>query len=718
MYSINKDFTDFISNNFDITEVQQRRSVIERVHLLLSEESPGIRNSVINILFELPSEERRPFLDQIFELVTDDTSDEEKEELIKSLSEISQEERQAIIDVANRLIIEDLESEYQLYIVMILSKVSQEERKSILDESRLLFIHCLPDEYKPLMIDSLAKLNPNERKTLVEQTLRLFNNALSPRNMARTFRLIGTLPIPNRSLLITAALRVITDVMSAEDREEIIEFLTRLPSEEIDCLTRQADRLITKDMSCLDRLRIINFLSELPLHELEFLITQVLRLSDSRRSANDSIYLSTLLSRIPIEEMESLITESLTLITADMNCRNKEDVIFYLNSLTKNDREFLIKQVLHLNNHKDVTSVSRVITIAFVYRTISNYIFVVPTIEAITENPIKILLDLYKKLEEQDIGLIPSSIEYTENSEVIDDGGVTRSFITKLMESLCNSNCNLITKSEIGVIPIFDESSSLSVENQEQCFKIIGRFFSCALQKYKSIVLGPYFHPIIFEMIFTLNNQDFINYNSSQVFDKMLKTCILRELNGSEEFAEAVTQDNITDELRDIYYINSKEQCIQEYVFDKKIKAVLIIAKSIYDSLSNKIDWNVLKGNSAVILREKIEGSISKARVKSALQSDERDPVDENSLEFMEKWLTGTNSAQLERFVQAISGMKTLSSMTKLHVANMPGLNKLPQFHTCFFRMDLSAYSSYEAFKEKLEISLDHCLLDSGFQMA
>lgn len=742
------------STIISFNEQQERRSIIEQAHLLISDESNESRKSIVNILLITLPEERESLINDALKLVTTDTSDEDKEELLIILSNISQQERRAIIEETGRLGIED--NDIKSLIFQILYQIPPEERKSLIDDARRLIIDNVSDEvidlYKPLIVNKLCKLVKEERKIIIDQMILLFKGDKSGQSINRIFNSIIDLPLEDRSLFIAQALHVITDKMPASDREIIIDLLRQIPVDEIEFLTTQALRLITDTMSSLerkriierlsqvpvdemdslttqvlrlitdtmsplDRVRIINSLRQLPIDDLEFLTTQVLRLITNTMSSIDIIKLIDFLTGIPLEDMQFLITEALRLITNDMTPQNREDVISYLVSLSENQREFFIMQVLHLST-EDITGEDRVEIISSIYDRFHTYKFVTNSNEII-HNPMKVIVSLYETLQRSYIGLLPSYIEYT-NSEGVDDGGLTRSFVAALTECFCNPDYGFVTNSEKGVIPITggNGSSPLSIRDQEKCFKILGRFFSSAIQEYKSIVLGQYFHPIVFEMIFNLTTEDLANYHSSSVFDKMLKIFIIKELNAPQEFVQAVIQDNITDELREIYYIDSKEEYIKEYNFDKKIEAILIIAKSMYDSLLNKVEWGPLKGDSVEVLRDKIQGILSRDKIKNALQIDEMDEVDETSFEYIKKWITGTNSEMLEKFIDAISGMKTLNSTTKLNIAGVNGLNKLPQFHTCLFRMDLSQYSSYEAFKEKLEISLDHCMLDSGFQMA
>ena len=254
----------------------------------------------------------------------------------------------------------------------------------------------------------------------------------------------------------------------------------------------------------------------------------------------------------------------------------------------------------------------------------------------------------------------------------------------------------------------------MSLQEKEKCLLLIGRFFSAALQKHEFIQIGQYFHDIVFEMIFNLNEDDLVNKDTPQVFDKMLKIYMEKELHCKEDIVRIFLENNITEELRDIYCISSKEEFIESLELNHKINAVLLIANSMYNCLSDKNDWNRLKGDSATILRNNIQGVISKDIVINSFKSDSYP----RSFEHIKRWIKESEAEHLQKFVEAISSMTTLPVNHNLHIEKSHGLDRLPIFHTCGFTIELSDYSSYDTFKEKLELSLAHCFEGGGYQIA
>ena len=122
--------------------------------------------------------------------------------------------------------------------------------------------------------------------------------------------------------------------------------------------------------------------------------------------------------------------------------------------------------------------------------------------------------------------------------------------------------------------------------------------------------------------------------------------------------------------------------------------------------------WDRAKGASPSVLQQKIQGSLSKDQVLAALDWYPKNPRIEA---FLNKWIDEATEKRLAKLVSAWSGSSTLPFRRRLNVSVKPGSDRLPEYHTCFYTMDLSgSYKDYDAFKSKLEFSLDHA---KGFQI-
>lgn len=716
----------------DMSEENQRQIIsalaahpLERIEFIVNQTlrfciARDYNTLIVDILSNTPPQDIEHLVNQSLRLVSfaqNHISDEGRAVIIGVLHRLLPQERELFIDQALRLITNDMTDLTVALLISMLSKIPQEERQYLINQALCLITVDTSGQDKIDIISILSKISEEDREFLLNQTFCLITVDTSGKDRTNIFYILSTLSQEDRELIIDQLLFLITIDMSGEDRRDLLYILSKISQGQREFLMDQACRLMDQDTPGKNRAEIIRTLFQIPQEEIKLLVDQALFLMAGDTSGNYTPDIIGILCNISQDQREFFLEQAYRLFTDDISGQDKLDMIHMLSYIPIENIEFVITQILIFINNSSIGNEERVTLIREEMIRLLNKKFMVTSGELI-ENPIKVILTLFEMIEGLSIELLPSSIEYTDSTG-IDEGGITRSFVSTLTESFCNQNHSLLINNELGVIPTLDTngSSSLSLEDQEKIFKIIGRFFSAALQQYASIVVGQHFHPIVFEMIVALNKDELVNKDSSEVFDKLLKICIVKEFKMGEELAENLIRNTITEELTDVYCIDSKEEFIKEYDLDKKIKATLIIAKSIYDSLLPEADWDTVKGNSSDALREKIQGSISRDTVKNALQIDEMENANATSFEYITKWITGTNSEMLQKFIEAISGMKTLPSTTQLSIAGMSGIDKLPLFHTCFFRMDLSQYSSYEAFKEKLETSLDYCLAGSGFQM-
>lgn len=708
LMSDDMDFSDrltIIKSLGEVPSYQKREELIDHIFTITAGMLNTDRIEVIIRLFKVPLEFRDTFIKQYFLIIPSEETDIDfKLNILEFLEVADVNDREDLIRLYFHVMNPNMDTKDKLYIfsslVVLVGQERKEHREALVLQGLRLFTDDMDAHDRMCVIITLQDRDPDSREDLVTQTLRLIRllnrDEINGRERIEILRrLLFTNDI---EASITQILPLITsdrtNNMSIEEIAHIILYLLTFSLEEREVVVTQSLRVMPRNITCEDALRVLGCFRMIPISRLEAIVTQAFPLINNM-ILEDRLCILMILDTAwsHSEEAGNLIYTRLSTILSSVNVIPEE---FRLLVTGLEERiENVIDVMLHrkrnfiTNNHE------------------------------LIETPLKIVLDLYEHLKKNKIKLLPKSIEYTD-SEGIDVGGVMRSFVTILTKALCDPKCSLVTGLSSKVIPSIntDNSSSLSLKDQEKCFTILGRFFSAAMQRYKSIVVGQYFHPIVFKMLFALTPEDLEINDSSEVFDKMLKIYILDHFNATEEIAQNLVENNITEDLRDIYCIESRDQFIEENKIDQKIKAILLIAKSIYDSLSSKTRWVPIKGTSPDMLREKIEGILSKDTVQNALQMDERDQPHQTSVEYLKKWITGTDSQMLQKFIEAISGMKSLDPAIKLNMAGITGINTLPKFHTCVFRIDLSQYSSYEIFKEKLEMSLDYCLAGSGFQMA
>jgi hypothetical protein len=157
-----------------------------------------------------------------------------------------------------------------------------------------------------------------------------------------------------------------------------------------------------------------------------------------------------------------------------------------------------------------------------------------------------------------------------------------------------------------------------------------------------------------------------------------------------------------------------RDEFLEECQIRQVFGATLLIAKSIQDFLEGKTSLDAVKGESAVHLAKKIQGSISKEQVIESLLWE---GGHEETQAFLLHWIQGATDDQVAHFAWAITGSMTLHESQRLtiHLYNDP--DKLPTFHTCSHTMDLpTGYGSQAKFNEKLELALSSA--QGGMQVA
>ena len=69
------------------------------------------------------------------------------------------------------------------------------------------------------------------------------------------------------------------------------------------------------------------------------------------------------------------------------------------------------------------------------------------------------------------------------------------------------------------------------------------------------------------------------------------------------------------------------------------------------------------------------------------------------------------NQEQLSGYLRFVSGRTRLSnSLADKHTITLkPGMNHIPEAHTCFFELDLGEYESDEELRSKLLYGIENC---------
>ncbi|MFZ4772768.1 MAG: hypothetical protein ACOYK9_02105 [Chlamydiia bacterium] len=285
-------------------------------------------------------------------------------------------------------------------------------------------------------------------------------------------------------------------------------------------------------------------------------------------------------------------------------------------------------------------------------------------------HPDNILLNLYKRILAD--ARVPSITFIEENG--LDAGGLTRQFFNLLFKSI-EGNPTLF--------PIQQDDEGLWLQKKEgqpiELLKAIGAIFGAALV-IKSFTVGTCFHKNIFNTLYALN-QDAIQ-SIPEDFES------LDQLDPESSLYETLINNIVPKYFGET--LEDKQRSF-DYGYKERIIATAIIAKSMHAFITaSGNQWDRLKTSSSDELTIAIQGSIVNKDLLAASINCE----DENIKHWIENWILdqGTSQDLLVKFVEALSGSRTLRKDLKFNIVRKGDRTELPQFffHQCANSVDIS----------------------------
>jgi hypothetical protein len=419
------------------------------------------------------------------------------------------------------------------------------------------------------------------------------------------------------------------------------------------------------------------------------------------------------LERIPASERAEFV-QSLN----NLNVRN-EDLVDYLDALARTPASERAGFVQSVNNHlanvlvsgqvqPDEDSEDNYDTATFQSDEDSEDMYDVAEIQLpstlITQDPLALLSLLANEMQNS---RSPLKIKYID-SEAIDGGGVSRDFVTKLLDALFKPGIfpTMVPdlKSDL-IIPKFSEKISA------ECYQGLGLIFADALKK--EVCTGCRFHSTLFQMLHSLTNEEIDKIDTvhrQEPYNKMLKLYLQSQYSSQQlnedELNAFINNDTLPPFIKG--GVESKEEFLATTGIDEVIRSTLAIARHTKQRLVlRNQSWDEVKGNTPDDLREKIEGKLTKNDVLHALENPSNHTgTVSNQKGWLVRWINDATPTQLENFVYAISGSKALPLGKPLLIQDDADLNHLPIFHTCSYMVNIPCYQDYNTFKDKFERSL------------
>lgn len=328
------------------------------------------------------------------------------------------------------------------------------------------------------------------------------------------------------------------------------------------------------------------------------------------------------------------------------------------------------------------------------------------------------ILDVYNKK-------FPEKIVY-KGKEALDVSGVTRDAMALLFQSLYGKEQPLLPSqvTETGNIPLFpiqglseDESSLLFLS-----YRSIGQLFALNVTKIRNFQTGVHFHPAIFQVLYALKQSDLeqIPYTGeSSLLPPKITGLILRYLYPKlfedldmDLAIEAFMSSQIIPTSIQELGIKDFKEFASLYEIDQMVRAISAIALGIRLFIPN---WDKLKTDlqisSGDILSLVIQGTADVEQILASLVwTGDVDCL--RTKEFFEQWIREARESKRAKFLYAISGSYSLFPGQELIILFIATPDRYPEFHTCFFTMDLSiGFSKYEEFSEKMNRAVEEAAI-------
>ncbi|MEN9653891.1 MAG: hypothetical protein RL235_3, partial [Chlamydiota bacterium] len=304
----------------------------------------------------------------------------------------------------------------------------------------------------------------------------------------------------------------------------------------------------------------------------------------------------------------------------------------------------------------------------------------------------------------------------------LDVGGLTREFVSLLMNALDRSIALPKQATEEGIIPkvVSDQPGAVSLPDQIRAYRSMGIFFGRALVGDQEIVLGHHFHPVLFSMLHALTEEELARASSDlpmedPISQKLIGVFIQTNLWSSQmgDMPESVAEQ--IEGLANAIGL-SRTEFLEGYVMPS-IRAALAIASGIQAELPPDGGvWNGRKGATPSVLCEKVEGVIDREQLKIAIHCAERSTEEQDRMKaFFRTWVDNASDEELRDLLRAATGAEGFlpgSRITLTLAAEDP--HRFVVFHTCSRSMDVNVTNTYESFSHALNRSIKYALTDDA----
>jgi hypothetical protein len=389
-----------------------------------------------------------------------------------------------------------------------------------------------------------------------------------------------------------------------------------------------------------------------------------------------------------------------------------------------------LNSTLQYNSRRNFDQILNSIEIQDVIEMTDRQIIIKINFNDLENKPLSVIDDLHQKLSVENKSANDFFIIFKDKEgrqmEGIDQGGLSRDFITRLFSGLVSQeSSNLFIKNtETGELTPFFSVNDLTSDEVNQAlgrFEVIGRLMGiCLSQPQKQMRIGPVFSQPFFNVIkgmtsfdphkilensdghrneivklFRLLNEE----NHGKICDLLLLDPLGDQKSTALDFAFPDREnDNYSDrEIKDAIYKN--------YEIMERVIPILYIYLGMINILGS---LDEIKNKSSLVLCNEIQGfELS----KESLLLEYPLNFNQTIKSYLEKWIQEASDEEFQRFVYMVTGLVRTpdSEMISIAIESLEeSSNYLFSFHTCGQQIEINLKLkdlSYEQFKEAIELS-------------
>jgi hypothetical protein len=291
---------------------------------------------------------------------------------------------------------------------------------------------------------------------------------------------------------------------------------------------------------------------------------------------------------------------------------------------------------------------------------------------------------------------LPTHVSFSEYPSAVDVGGITKQFITTLVEALILKEAFKRTEDGLPLI----------VKDQDRiCVWQLGRLYSMLHERNGSrsdkILAGTLFHPRFLELVKNAGSSE------SEAIKLSDAASTLQGINALYRCLTAVILEPNAANKAAYREASGCEEGEEEQGAKEQLIEYLHSARAFYDGCTERFK-EYMAGSEASIALASIQGKdVTADKLIAALTLEGSGAHLRQKFEWIQEKVRGADKPFLIKFLKAITGKTTLSPGTEIKIKETWRDGQVFEMHTCFNSIDVpKGAMEKEAFLAALEASV------------